>query len=44
MLAALKPSRLAVMHGSCYSGDCAAALSELAAYYEKILAAQTASA
>ena len=29
MLAALKPSRLAVMHGSCYAGDCAAALSEL---------------
>ena len=31
MLAALKPSLLAVMHGSCYAGDCTAALSELAA-------------
>ena len=44
MLAALKPSRLAVMHGSCYAGDCAAALSELAAYYEKTHAAKTAGA
>lgn len=44
MLAALKPSRLAVMHGSCYAGDCTAALSELAAYYEKAHAARTASA
>ena len=44
MLAALKPNRLAVMHGSCYAGDCAAALSELAAYYEKTHAARTASA
>ncbi|HXQ41763.1 MAG TPA: hypothetical protein VN821_10875 [Candidatus Udaeobacter sp.] len=42
MLAALKPSRLAVMHGSCYAGDCAAVLSDLAAYYEKVHAARTA--
>jgi flavorubredoxin len=39
MLAALKPKRLAVMHGSCYAGDCTAALSELAAYYETAHAA-----
>lgn len=38
-LAALKPQRLAVMHGSCFEGDCARELSELAAYYEKALAA-----
>ena len=44
MLAALKPGRLAVMHGSCYAGDCAAALSKLAVYYETALAAKTASA
>ncbi len=41
-LAALKPRRLAVMHGSCYAGDCAAALSQLAAYYENAHAARTA--
>jgi flavorubredoxin len=41
MLAALKPSRLAVMHGSCYAGDCAAALSGLAAYYEKAHASKS---
>ena len=44
MLAALKPNRLAVMHGSCYEGDCTAALSELVAYYERVHAAKTASA
>ncbi len=44
MLAALKPSRLAVMHGSSYDGDCAAMLAELAAYYEKALAEKTANA
>ena len=44
MLAALRPRRLAVMHGSCYAGDCAAALSELAVYYEKAHASKTASA
>jgi len=44
MLAALKPSRLATMHGSSFSGDCAAALSELASYYEDELAIQSASA
>jgi hypothetical protein len=42
MLAALKPSRLAVMHGSCYAGDCAAALSDLALYYERAHAARMA--
>ncbi len=40
-LAALKPRRLAVMHGSCYSGDCAAMLLKLAAYYEMAHAAKT---
>ena len=35
MLAALKPDRLAVMHGSCFAGDCATMLSELAAHYER---------
>jgi flavorubredoxin len=43
-LAALKPSRLAVMHGSCYAGDCTAALSELAVYYDNAHAAKAASA
>jgi flavorubredoxin len=33
-LAALAPRRLAVMHGSCFVGDCATELSKLAAYYE----------
>ena len=42
MLAALKPSRLAVMHGSSYAGDCATALSDLAAYYQKAHAAKAA--
>lgn len=44
MRAALKPHRLALMHGSCYVGDCAAALTELADYYENALAAKTAAA
>ncbi len=44
MLAALKPRRLAVMHGSCYAGDCAAALTKLADYYETALAARTTAA
>jgi flavorubredoxin len=42
MLAALKPRRLAVMHGSCFEGDCAALLAELAAFYEDALAVETA--
>jgi len=42
MLAALKPSRLAVMHGSRCAGDCAAAPSGLAAYKEGAPAARTA--
>jgi flavorubredoxin len=37
-LAELAPQRLAVMHGSCFEGDCAGALNELAAYYENALA------
>jgi flavorubredoxin len=41
-LAALKPQRLAVMHGTCYEGDCAFALLKLADYYEKALAARMA--
>jgi flavorubredoxin len=36
-LKALVPQRLAVMHGSCFSGDCAKALEDLAVYYEKAL-------
>jgi flavorubredoxin len=43
-LAALAPRRLAVMHGACFVGDCAKALSELAAYYEGVHAAKAASA
>lgn len=43
-LAALKPARLAVMHGSSYTGDCCAALLELADFYEKRHAAQMARA
>jgi flavorubredoxin len=38
-LAALQPRKLAVMHGSCFEGDCAAELEGLAAYYERSLAA-----
>lgn len=34
-LAGIRPARLAVMHGSCFAGDCAAELEKLAAYYEK---------
>ena len=44
MLAELKPTRLAVMHGSCYAGDCAIALLELAANFESAHAAKAASA
>jgi flavorubredoxin len=36
-LAAFKPKRLAVMHGSCFEGDCAAELEGLAAYYDRKL-------
>lgn len=42
MLAALRPRRLAVMHGSSYEGDCAALLSQLADYYETALMAKSA--
>jgi len=38
-LAALAPERLAVMHGSCFEGDCVAELKGLAAYYERALGA-----
>lgn len=37
-LAALKPKRLAVMHGSCFEGDCESALMALAHYYDTSLA------
>lgn len=42
----LQPRRLAVMHGSCYDGDCVAALDRLADYYARAFAdaAATASA
>ena len=40
MLAALSPSRLAVMHGSSFEGDCASQLSRLADYYQKAHAAK----
>lgn len=36
-LASLRPARLAVMHGACFEGDAASALSELAAYYDEAL-------
>ena len=38
-LAALKPTRLAVMHGACFEGDCADELNALADYYERALSA-----
>jgi flavorubredoxin len=41
-LAALAPKRLAAMHGSSFSGDCAAQLLGLADYYEKAHAAKAA--
>jgi flavorubredoxin len=43
-LAALKPARLAVMHGSCFEGDCVAELNALADYYERALSAALKSA
>jgi flavorubredoxin len=39
-LAALQPKTLAVMHGSCFAGDCAGQLNGLADYYENAFAAQ----
>jgi flavorubredoxin len=36
-LKALAPQRLAVMHGSCFEGDCERELEALAAYYERQL-------
>jgi flavorubredoxin len=41
-LATLEPRRLAVMHGSCYEGDCAGLLRELAAYLDGAHVARTA--
>lgn len=38
-LAALNPATLAIMHGSSYSGDCAAALEALGGFYDRRLAA-----
>ncbi|HEX5418574.1 MAG TPA: MBL fold metallo-hydrolase [Gammaproteobacteria bacterium] len=38
-LAELGPTRLAVMHGAVFEGDCAAELEALAAYYERALRA-----
>jgi flavorubredoxin len=38
-LAALRPELLAVMHGSCFAGDCAGQLERLADYYEGALKA-----
>lgn len=38
-LARLEPGRLAVMHGSCFVGDCVEQLERLADYYEGALAA-----
>jgi len=36
-LAALKPNRLAVMHGAAFEGDCASELERLADYYDSAL-------
>jgi hypothetical protein len=41
-LAALAPQTLAVMHGSCFAGDCAHELNQLADYYEGALKIATA--
>lgn len=38
-LAALKPNRLAVMHGAVFEGDCASELERLADYYDRALKA-----
>jgi flavorubredoxin len=38
-LAELQPRTLAVMHGSCFRGDCAGELAGLAAFYERTLRA-----
>jgi hypothetical protein len=38
-LAALKPARLALMHGSSFEGDCERALCDLADIYDGMLAA-----
>ena len=38
-LAKLEPSRLAVMHGSCFAGDCSTQLERLAAFYDGALEA-----
>jgi flavorubredoxin len=43
-LKALAPQRLAVMHGSCFAGDCVKALEDLAVYYETALERATCAA
>jgi flavorubredoxin len=43
-LAALRPRCLAVMHGSCFVGDCASELSDLAAYTKRAHASEAARA
>lgn len=39
-LAALKPSRLAIMHGSSFEGDCRGALQDLAAAFKEVFGLQ----
>ncbi len=41
-LAALAPKTLAVMHGSCFAGDCVGQIKELADYYERSFRAASA--
>lgn len=41
-LAQLKPKVLAVMHGSCFEGDCADQLMQLATYYENSIRSEVA--
>ena len=43
-LAKLSPSKLAVMHGSCFEGDCSTQLERLAAFYDGALEAAWSSA
>jgi flavorubredoxin len=43
-LAALQPKTLAVMHGSCFAGDCAGQLNGLADYYARAFSAAQAAA
>ena len=43
-LAKLSPSKLAVMHGSCFEGDCSTQLERLADFYDGALEAAWSSA